>query len=277
MQDTRANMGAHLKWDIPMFLGTAVTKDGSLGPANERSRLRVSRYSMSRGRSCDRRELSARTPKSLLLSWSASTLSLIDSDPRLSWGSLWTSRVESRLISRRFMRLTTPRFLKKKTDSGKLASSSLLFTKKDAFNSAIMEYYIYRPRMYQGCTRESTCAFSSSVEINARSVAELHDADVSLDGEPVVRPVVGRSSKSQEVADGTRRSRESLSRLETPTSAWGDTCVPSEIKRERSSAMIWWSVSIPGYNVIPDNNNGSRSYRRGSHSAIRDRPTCGSV
>ena len=28
MQDTRANMGAHLKWDIPMFLGIASTKDG---------------------------------------------------------------------------------------------------------------------------------------------------------------------------------------------------------------------------------------------------------
>lgn len=31
MQDTRANMGAHLKWDIPMFLGIASTKDGRLG------------------------------------------------------------------------------------------------------------------------------------------------------------------------------------------------------------------------------------------------------
>lgn len=31
MQDTRANMGAHLKWDIPMFLGIAATKDGRLG------------------------------------------------------------------------------------------------------------------------------------------------------------------------------------------------------------------------------------------------------
>lgn len=30
MQDTRANMGAHLKWDIPMFLGIASTKDGRL-------------------------------------------------------------------------------------------------------------------------------------------------------------------------------------------------------------------------------------------------------
>jgi len=35
-----------------------------------------------------------RTPKSLSLSWSASTLSLIDSDPRLSWASL-SGRVES--------------------------------------------------------------------------------------------------------------------------------------------------------------------------------------
>lgn len=30
MQDTRANMGAHLKWDIPMFLGIASTKDSRL-------------------------------------------------------------------------------------------------------------------------------------------------------------------------------------------------------------------------------------------------------
>lgn len=35
MQDTRANMGAHLKWDIPMFLGIASTKDGRLGLTND--------------------------------------------------------------------------------------------------------------------------------------------------------------------------------------------------------------------------------------------------
>lgn len=37
MQDTRANMGAHLKWDIPMFLGIASTKDGRLGLTNDRA------------------------------------------------------------------------------------------------------------------------------------------------------------------------------------------------------------------------------------------------
>lgn len=36
MQDTRANMGAHLKWDIPMFLGIAATK-GGWDPANDRA------------------------------------------------------------------------------------------------------------------------------------------------------------------------------------------------------------------------------------------------
>ena len=47
MQDTRANMGAHLKWDIPMFLGIASTKDGRgpstdhvVNPAQYLSRLR---------------------------------------------------------------------------------------------------------------------------------------------------------------------------------------------------------------------------------------------
>lgn len=34
MQDTRANMGAHLKWDIPMFLGIASTKDGRASSTN---------------------------------------------------------------------------------------------------------------------------------------------------------------------------------------------------------------------------------------------------
>lgn len=37
MQDTRANMGAHLKWDIPMFLGIVSTKDGRLSLTNDRS------------------------------------------------------------------------------------------------------------------------------------------------------------------------------------------------------------------------------------------------
>jgi len=31
MQDTRANMGAHLKWDIPMFLGMLPPKMVGLG------------------------------------------------------------------------------------------------------------------------------------------------------------------------------------------------------------------------------------------------------
>lgn len=44
MQDTRANMGAHLKWDIPMFLGIASTKDGrARAPIMSSTRHNISR------------------------------------------------------------------------------------------------------------------------------------------------------------------------------------------------------------------------------------------